>query len=266
MRPGKIWLIGFILTPFLPLPSSADDHRSHLPSAVRTCAVCHGVDGISHDPNIPNLAGQDFKYLVSQTARMAKSARRYLDMETREDLRSAAAASHWAARRDNHAMDRQAATLDDAAIEFAAKFFASRPRACAPADVPRGTAPPLVARCAACHGENGVSRTAGVPHLAGQKRFYLTEQLRLFRADPTAVGFIPDDPKRSSSIMGPQAAQLSKQQAGELAAWYANAPCPDPSAPEKPKPGVPALDVRDGGAFDAPPGQRGLRHVPCDTC
>ena len=43
--------------------------------------------------------------------------------------------------------------------------------------------------CFACHGENGVSKIAGTPHLAGQDRTYLIKALRAYRngqrQDPT---------------------------------------------------------------------------------
>ncbi len=248
MLSRGIWAVGFALAIF-PLSLTAKDHRSQLPSVARTCAVCHGVNGISSDQNIPDLAGQNFEYLVNQTALMAKSARRYLGLETNEDIRSLVAASHWGERRDNHAMDPHVAMLDDSAIEFIAGFFAAKLRGCAIPDARRGSAPPLVAHCAICHGENGVSQTPGVPNLAGQKRFYLTEQFRLFRANPADVSLTPDVPKRSSPVMGPQAALISKQQAAELAAWYAGAPCLDSDQPEKLAPA-------------APTGLRGLDPVP----
>ena len=40
--------------------------------------------------------------------------------------------------------------------------------------------------CAACHGENGVSRTKGVPSLAGQMRQYTIAQLKDFRQQTRA--------------------------------------------------------------------------------
>lgn len=261
MFARNVWAVGFALAIF-PLSLAADD-RSQLPSVVRSCAVCHGINGISRDQNIPDLAGQNFEYLVNQTTLMAKSARRYSGLETDEDIRSPAAASHWGERRDNHAMDRQVAMLDDGAIEFIAGFFASKPRGCSIPGAWRSAAPPLAAHCATCHGENGISQTPGAPNLAGQKRFYLTEQLRLFRANPADVSFTPDAAKRSSPVMGLQAALISKKQGAELAAWYASAPCLDSDQPEPLNPtGIPAPHVRDSGGVGAPSGLRGLDPVP----
>ena len=45
----------------LPLASASD--TTPLENKLRECAGCHGVDGISIIPTIPNLAGQKEEYL-----------------------------------------------------------------------------------------------------------------------------------------------------------------------------------------------------------
>jgi cytochrome c553 len=54
--------------------------------------------------------------------------------------------------------------------------------------------------CARCHGANGVSATAGIPHLAGQRAPYLDAQLRAYKQGSrpnspmtSAVQFLSDD-------------------------------------------------------------------------
>jgi cytochrome c553 len=54
--------------------------------------------------------------------------------------------------------------------------------------------------CARCHGANGVSAAAGIPHIAGQRAAYLHQQLRAYRqggrpqsAMTGAVGFLSED-------------------------------------------------------------------------
>jgi len=54
--------------------------------------------------------------------------------------------------------------------------------------------------CARCHGANGVSATAGIPHIAGQRAAYLHLQLRAYKQGGRpqspmsgAVGFLSDD-------------------------------------------------------------------------
>lgn len=40
----------------------------------------------------------------------------------------------------------------------------------------------LLAQCAACHGPDGIARSADVPNLAGQHELYLYNQLKAFAA------------------------------------------------------------------------------------
>lgn len=48
--------------------------------------------------------------------------------------------------------------------------------------------------CFACHGENGVSKISGTPHLAGQDRAYLIKAMQAYRngqrQDPTMVAMV----------------------------------------------------------------------------
>ena len=68
--------------------------------------------------------------------------------------------------------------------------------------------------CFACHGENGVSKIAGTPHLAGQDRTYLIKALQAYR-NGTRAG-------ATATVMAAQAKGLSDQQIADLAAYYAS--------------------------------------------
>ena len=69
--------------------------------------------------------------------------------------------------------------------------------------------PERLPTCLACHGENGQSRTPGVPSLGGQQAFYVTVQLLMFRermrvADPMndmAKGLSDDDLRTFADII-----------------------------------------------------------------
>ena len=74
-------------------------------TALEVCAACHGTNGISVAPDIPNLAGQRAKYLEKQL----KAFR--------------------AGDRSNDIMNAVAEQLDDEAIGQLAAFFASLPGA-----------------------------------------------------------------------------------------------------------------------------------------
>lgn len=69
--------------------------------------------------------------------------------------------------------------------------------------------------CANCHGEDGISKTADVPNLAGQNPAYLLEQIRKFgsgeRKDPFMQGLIK---------------VLKDDERLQIALYYANAAVP----------------------------------------
>lgn len=67
--------------------------------------------------------------------------------------------------------------------------------------------------CAACHGANGVSVSALIPNLAGQKEKYISAQLATFKAG-----------KRTNDMMNAIAGQLNSSEIESLAAYFASLP------------------------------------------
>ncbi|HQR57394.1 MAG TPA: cytochrome P460 family protein [Burkholderiaceae bacterium] len=67
--------------------------------------------------------------------------------------------------------------------------------------------------CAACHGANGVSVSDGIPNLAAQKARYIEAQLGAFK-----------DGSRKNPLMSAIAAQLSKDDIANVAAYFAAQP------------------------------------------
>ncbi|HET7730777.1 MAG TPA: c-type cytochrome [Usitatibacter sp.] len=65
--------------------------------------------------------------------------------------------------------------------------------------------------CARCHGANGISGTAGIPHLAGQRAAYLHQQLRAYR-----------QPGRPPSPMAGAVKFLSEDALVKVSAYYAS--------------------------------------------
>ena len=63
--------------------------------------------------------------------------------------------------------------------------------------------------CAACHGANGVSVSAKIPNLAGQKEKYLVAQLKAFKSQ-----------SRKNALMNAIAEQLSGDDMANLAASF----------------------------------------------
>lgn len=173
------------------------------------CAPCHGVAGISHFVEVPHLAGQQRDYLITEM----KAFRRATDMKM--------PTRHWNRRREP-IMDHQTPGLSEADIDSLATYFAAQ--ACAlPTTAGNAAMPKLAQRCVSCHGEDGRSRIATVPHLAGQQRRYLENQLRAFR-DYSGK----DDAERRTRIdpiMGHQTVILDDDAITALAAYFAGRRC-----------------------------------------
>ena len=53
----------------------AADPAAGRKKAATTCAVCHGVDGLSKTPDAPNLAGNNSAYLIKQLKAFKSGAR-----------------------------------------------------------------------------------------------------------------------------------------------------------------------------------------------
>ncbi len=64
--------------------------------------------------------------------------------------------------------------------------------------------------CAACHGADGNSPTPAFPRIGGQHEDYLLQALLDYKAG-----------RRKNPIMAAQLENLSKQDLGDLAAWFA---------------------------------------------
>ena len=64
-------------------------------------------------------------------------------------------------------------------------------------------------KCARCHGTNGVSEDADIPHLAGQPASYLFNQIQHFAAD-----------KRDGGRMNKMVRKLDEQMRADLAKYY----------------------------------------------
>jgi len=141
--------------------------------AVQVCAACHGVNGQSQSPMVPNLAGQQRGYLVNQL----------------QDYRDRSRSNLYGVQY----MWGMAGPLKDKQIEELADYFSKQ----APAKVSQvNTDDPKLARgkeifekgipeqgviqCNSCHGQNGQGM-ASFPRLAGQKPFYLVQQLNVWQ-------------------------------------------------------------------------------------
>jgi cytochrome c553 len=141
--------------------------------AMQVCSNCHGIAGVAHSPNFPNLAAQQEAYLVAQLKGFRAHSRR--DPAGFEYM--------WGL--SHHLTDAQ---IHDLAAYFAAQPPANQPLEGKAARIAAGKsifehglpAPQSVPPCASCHGADGGGR-ASFPRLAGQHLDYLVKQLTVFQ-------------------------------------------------------------------------------------
>jgi cytochrome c553 len=122
--------------------------------AERDCKGCHGLDGKGIAPGIPNLAGQRAGYLLASINEYKEGKR------------------HHAALKD--LMTR----LSDADTRDVVAYFAGLPPIAPEAKGGAAVSPyeqgkALAVACSKCHGDDGNSKTPGIPSLAGQQPHYL---------------------------------------------------------------------------------------------
>lgn len=134
-----------------------------------TCALCHGLDGISRMGKFPKLANQPYAYLVKQL----------------EDIRADRRTN------DNGMMSSNAELLTPKALHAVARYFSEQP-----APNPDNLEPTAVGRilfekgepnrsipaCKACHNASPLDNQI-TPRLEGQHAEYLAKQLRDFQDD-----------------------------------------------------------------------------------
>lgn len=157
------------------------------------CIRCHGEDGNSVMPLVPNLAGQNAYYLLEQIGRFASG------------------------RRADYIMTPLARRFapDDVAV-VALYFSRQRPRPyAADPDLQKRGEARFRERCVACHGHDarGGERYA---RLAGQRPEYLRHRLYQFQGRDTA-GETP-------GVMSSIARTLSDEDVEALAAYLASLP------------------------------------------
>ena len=150
---------------------SANTYASGDPAAGQQkselCQGCHGMDGNSFNPEWPDLAGQNSKYLARQI----------------RDFQSGA--------RVDPTMSGMVAGLEAADIaDIAAWFSQQKPvpeegegNATGSKLYRGGNRYSQVPACAGCHGPNGVGNGPGaIPLLAGQKADYTAKTLRDYKS------------------------------------------------------------------------------------
>jgi cytochrome c553 len=148
------------------------------------CGSCHGARGISQNPMVPNLAGQEPVYLVNAIKAYRENKRSHEGMVTDQT---------------------------DQEIENIASFYSIQV-AGSVTEAGEQTAQ-VIAKCERCHGPATDRSTMIVPSLNGQQEEYLLRVMKQYR-----------DGERGNSMMHKMSAGYSDDLLEEIAAYYASHP------------------------------------------
>jgi len=157
------------------------------------CTSCHGQQGISTRPEIPNLAGQNAVYLLDQFQRFGDG------------------------RRYNSVMSGLAGSFSDEDKILLSIYYSELPAGTSgggsPEQIARGQAL-FAEHCQKCHGADGRGQQ-GYARLAGQKPQYVVNMLQQFREGGK---------NRSNPWMTAAAIRLDEQATWDVAYFIANLP------------------------------------------
>jgi cytochrome c553 len=156
------------------------------------CTGCHGTGAVGETLLGPSLAGQNQPYLVD------------------------AFKAYGAGARVNPMMSAIVETASDEDVaDLAAHFSTLKCTSTAAADKQAASAAhETVAKCAACHGANGVSGNRSWPNLVGLSGDYLVNALKAYKTGD-----------RKHPMMTAIAKELSDADAENVAAYYAALAC-----------------------------------------
>jgi len=159
------------------------------------CKSCHGEDGNSSKPDVPNLAGQNAGYLLDQIDRFADGRRKDFIMNqlaeefTTEDKINLAIFYHSMPVQQQQ-VNWHLANKGEAIYKI---------------------------KCTSCHGEEGLGQN-NLARLAGQRVEYVKKVLNEFR-NAANQGGAQSESRRVSPTMERVAKSLTNEQIDELAAY-----------------------------------------------
>lgn len=160
------------------------------------CGYCHGNDGNSVKPEVPNLAGQNPAYLLQQIGHFASGVRK------------------------DFVMNSLASKLTEDDQVNLAIFYTSQKVSTTKVDRARAVQGKrlYLTQCQGCHGAKGRGKT-GYARLAGQKPAYIKNTLQRFRRNTESKA---SGGKRRSAIMEAIATNLADRDIESLAAYIAS--------------------------------------------
>jgi len=163
--------------------------------ALTMCASCHGINGVSSQKGVPNIAGQRPVYL-------------HLELKI-----------YQAGQRGNTTMTNTVKYINDDAIMKVSAYYASQDPAdpmAVPAKVAAAKPNALSAgkaaavACGGCHGEAGVSKTVGMPSLIGMDPKYFVAAISAYKGG-----------QRKHDMMKALVSDLAEAEVNNIALYYA---------------------------------------------
>lgn len=145
-----------------------------------SCGKCHGANGISRQPLVPSLAGQEPIYLVNAIK---------------------------AYRNDERHSDEDMPVKTDEQVENLAAYYSTQQSAASVESPPSGEQ--LAAKCDRCHHPASGNRKLNVPALRGQHFNYLVKSMKEYRRED-----------RENSMMHKMSSRYSDEMIEALAAYY----------------------------------------------
>ena len=225
---------------FRPLGANAEDVREGRELADTACAKCHGADGISARNGVPHLAGQRPSYVYSRLKAYQLGDR---------------------AGGDGVHDTRLMNALSSEALATIAAYYASLD----PSPPAEGAAPKYedpvaagksaAAPCARCHGDNGVSRKAGVPSLIGLHPKYLVESMQAYKEGDRPVDETNADMKKALDALNDEALK-------HVALYYALQTDNNLTRAQTPSPGGPPAGKQALAACAKCHGENGIGSGP----
>ena len=198
-----------------------------------SCSRCHGTNGVSNMKGVPHLAGQ-------------RPAALYLDLR-----------AYQSGVRSDKAMDGTIKFLSDDALVKVAAFYASldpaQPSAANGAKVvakpdPVQAGKAAAASCGGCHGDAGVSKTAGMPSLVGFDPKYFIAAMNAYKSG-----------QRKHDMMKSFAAGIRDADLNNIALYYA---LQKPGRAQTPAPGDEAAGKAAAAACSGCHGDGGVSGNP----
>ncbi len=145
------------------------------------CGKCHGARGVSHDPMVPSLAGQEPVYLV-QAIKAYRDHERVdeADMPDRTDEQIQNLAAYYSIQGLEASIEGELSGQE------------------------------MAAKCDRCHNPASGERKLNIPSLRGQSHDYLVKAMKEYRGED-----------RESSMMHKMSARYSDEMIEALATYYA---------------------------------------------